>query len=121
VVLFGLGQDLANGQTFTARVHFTEDCSNMPTGVLGDVLGIGVSALFAVLGGEIGVPIAVPPDQISNLITQNCWDHSSSLVTLHVSINGQEIAAPQQRIQHKGDHIDIVRLRRTDGRFEIVQ
>lgn len=120
VLLTGLGQERANGGIFEVRAHYIEDCANIPTGIVADLLGIGVSALLGVLGGSVGVPIAVPPDQISSFISENCWDHASSLVTLHISVNGQEIAAPQQRIQDKGDAITLVRLKRENGQFTIV-
>ena len=29
VLLFGLGQELANGQDFTVRLHYVEDCANI--------------------------------------------------------------------------------------------
>jgi hypothetical protein len=120
ILLFGLEQDLANGQVFEVRANYAEDCANIPTGIFSDVLGIGVSALLGVLGGSIGVPIAVNPSDVSDLIQNNCWDHASSLVTLHITINGTEVAAPQQRIQNKGDTITLARLKREDGQFTIL-
>ena len=63
------------------------------------------------------MPIAVPPDQISDLVANNCFDHSSSLVTLHVSLDGAEVAAPQKNLEHKGDVVDMAHLLRTSGQF----
>lgn len=120
ILLYGLGQDLAEGRTFTARVHYVEDCANIPSGILGDILGIGASVLLGALGGAVGVPIAVPPDQISDLITENCWDHESSNVTLAVFLNGEQVASPSHRLRDKGDFFDIVKLRRENGQFEIL-
>lgn len=120
VLLFGLGQELANGQDFTVRLHYVEDCANIPTGLLADLLGIGASALLGVLGGSIGVPISVPPDQISDLIAENCWDRASSLATVHISLNGQEVASPQIRLRQKGDFVDVIRLHRENGQFTIL-
>src|SRR5262249_43313953 len=102
---------------FTARAYYIEDCANIPTGILADLLGIGGSILLGVLGGAVGVPVAVPPDQISNMIANNCFDHSSSMVTLHVSLDGTEVAAPQQLLQHKGDVVEMAHLKRTSGQF----
>ncbi len=117
ILLFGLGPTAAEGGTFTARAYYIEDCANIPTGLLADLLGIGGSILLGVLGGAVGVPIAVPPDQISDLVANNCFDHSSSLVTLHISLDGTEVAAPQQRLQHKGDVLELAHLQRRNGQF----
>jgi len=120
ILLYGLGQDLADGQLFTLRVHYMEDCANIPTGILADVLGITGSILLGMLGGSIGVPITVPPDQISDLVSENCWDHASSNVTAHVFLNGVEVAAPSVRLQEKGDYFDIAKLRRENGQFVLL-
>ncbi len=120
ILLYGLGQDLADGDQFTARIHYLEDCANIPTGILADLLGIGASVLLGIIGGSVGVPITVPPDQISDFISENCWDHESSLVTLHVYVNGEEVAAPQYRLQNKGDFHDIIKLQREDGQFTLL-
>jgi hypothetical protein len=117
ILLFGLGPTNAEGRTFVARAYYIEDCANIPTGLLADILGIGGSILLGVLGGAVGVPIAVPPDQISNLVANNCFDHSGSTVTLHISLDGTEVAAPQQRLNHKGDVVEIAHLLRTSGQF----
>lgn len=119
VLLFGLGQDLANGQVFSARAHYIEDCANIPTGIMGDLLGIGGSILLGALGGAIGVPIAVDPGTISDFVTENCWDHASSLVTMHVYVNGDEVASPQHRLRDKGECAEMLRLRRQDGQFVV--
>ena len=119
ILLHSLGQDLAEGGQFIARAHFIEDCANIPTGILGDLLGIGASVLLGALGGAIGVPIAVPPDQISDMVTENCWDRDSSLVTLHVFLNGEEVASPQYRLRDKGDCADMIKLRRVNGQFVV--
>lgn len=120
VVIFGLGQDTADGDVFTVYVHYVEDCSNIPTGLLADLVGIGTSALFGVLGGQLGVPIDVPPDQISDLISENCWDRDPTLATVRVSINGQEVAAPQVSLQQRGSSAIAVRLKREGGQFEVM-
>lgn len=117
ILLFGLGQDLANGQRFTARAHYIEDCANIPTGIFGDILGIGGSILLGILGGAIGVPIAVDPGTISDFVSNNCWDHASSLVTLRVYVNGNEVASPQHRLRNKGECAELLRVRRQDGQF----
>jgi hypothetical protein len=117
IILFGLGPTGAEGGTFRARVYYVEDCANIPTGLLANILGIGGSILLGVLGGAVGVPIVVPPDQISQTIANNCFDHDSSLTTLHISLNGVERAAPQVRLDRKGDVREIARLVRRQGQF----
>lgn len=117
IILFGLGPTNAEGDTFTARVYYQEDCANIPTGLFADILGIGGSILIGVLGGAVGVPITVPPDQISDFIAENCFDHDSSLVTLHVSLDGQEVAAPQHLLDNRGDVFEMAHFLRTDGQF----
>jgi hypothetical protein len=119
ILLFGLGQDLANGQTFSVRTHYIEDCANLPTGLLGSLLGIGGSILIGALGGAIGIPIAVDPGTISELVTQNCWDRASSLATVNVTVNGNIIASPQYRLRNKGDCANMLDLRRQDGQFTV--
>jgi hypothetical protein len=121
VLLYGLGQDLGDGDVFTARIHYIEDCANIPTSLLGDIIGIGASVLLGVLGGAVGIPISVPPDQISDLVSENCWDRESSMVTAHVFLNGEEIAAVSHRLRNKGDYFDIVKLQRLDGQFTLLQ
>ena len=120
ILLYGLGQDNANGDTFTVRVHYVEDCANIPTGILGDILGIGLSAIFGIIGASAGVPISLPPDQISDLVTENCWDHDNSETTVHVYINGEEVASPTFNLQDKGDYHDIIKLKRENGVFTIL-
>lgn len=117
IILFGLGPSGSEGQDFKAVVYYQEDCANIPTGLLADILGIGGSILLGALGGAIGVPIAVPPDQLSDLIAENCFDHASSLVTLHVSLDGTEVAAPQHRLNNRGDIVTMATLRRSNGQF----
>lgn len=117
ILLFGLGPTGAEGGTFTARVYYIEDCANIPTGLLADILGIGGSILLGILGGQVGVPIAVPPDQISDLVANNCFDHEGSTVTLHITLDGTEVAAPQHRLGGKGDVFEIAHLKRQDGQF----
>lgn len=120
IILYGLGQDLANGQDFTVRVHYIEDCANIPTGILGSILGVGGSALLGVLGGAVGIPIAVDPGTISDLVTQNCWDHESSRVTTKIFFSGSEVAAPQVRLGSKGQSADVARIHRENGQFSIL-
>ena len=117
IILYGLGQDLSNNQDFRVRAHYVEDCANVPTGLVADLAGLGVSALLGILGGQIGVPITVPPDQISDLIAENCWDRASSLVNVTVFINGEEVASSQVNLQSKGDIAEAVTIRRLNGEF----
>jgi hypothetical protein len=117
IILFGLGPTATEGQSYIARVFYQEDCANIPTGLLADILGIGGSILLGILGGAVGVPITVPPDQISNFVSQNCFDRESTLVTLHISLDGAEVAAPQRRLNRRGDVLEIARLQRRNGQF----
>ncbi|MFZ9888087.1 MAG: choice-of-anchor D domain-containing protein [Myxococcota bacterium] len=119
ILLFGLGQDLANGQTFSVRAHYIEDCANIPTGILGDLLGIGGSILLGALGGSIGVPIAVDPGTIAEFVTENCWDRASSQVTVRAYVNGEEVAAPQYRLREKGECAELLELKRENGQFTV--
>ena len=76
-----------------------------------------MSALLGILGGQVGVPITVPPDQISDLIAENCWDRAASLVNVTVFINGEEVASSQVNLQNKGDIAEAVTIRRLNGEF----
>lgn len=117
VIVFGLGPTGAAGGVFRANVYYQEDCANIPTGLLANIIGISGSILLGILGGAVGVPIAVPPDQISDFVAQNCFDHESSLTTLHISLDGVEVAAPQVRLNNRGDVREVAALRRLNGQF----
>lgn len=119
ILLYGLGQDLANGRVYTVRAHYMEDCANIPTGLFADLLGIGGSILLGYLGGSIGVNIAVSPQEVSDFISENCWDRESSLATVRVFLNGEEVAAPQYRLRDKGNCAEMLRLRRENGQFVV--
>lgn len=117
IIVFGLGPTGAEGGVFRANVYYIEDCANIPTGLLANILGIGGSILLGILGGAVGIPITVPPDQISDMIANNCFDHASSMATLHISRDGVEDAAPQVRLGSKGEVREIATLTRTNGQF----
>ena len=119
IILYGLGQDLADGDYFNVRAHYIEDCANVPTGIIADLAGIGVSALLGILGGQIGVPITVPPDQISGLIEDNCWARESSLVTVTAYVNGTEIHSKQITLNNRGDIETAFRILRNNGTFTV--
>jgi hypothetical protein len=86
-------------------------------GQLSDILGIGTSVLLGVLGGSIGVPIAVPPSDIADTIANNCFDREGSTVTTRISLNGAVIASPQTRLNSKGDFRTVATLKRDLGAF----
>ena len=117
VVVRGLGPNGANGQRFDVNISYIEDCANIPSGLLSDILGIGSSVLLGLLGGAIGVPIAVPPAQISDTIANNCFDHAASTVTTRISLNGVVVASPSTRLGEKGDRATVAQLRRVNGAF----
>lgn len=117
IIVFGLGPTGAEGGVFRANVYYIEDCANIPTGLLANILGIGGSILLGILGGAVGIPIAVPPDQISDMIANNCFDHEGSTATLHISRDGVEDAAPQVRLNSKGQVLEIATLTRLNGQF----
>ena len=119
ITLFDLGDKLAVDGIFTVRVYYVEDCANMPTSGLGDLLGIGTSTLLAVLGGTVGIPVAVDPGAIGNLIGENCWEHAATTATVHVFVGNEEIAAPKVRLAAKGDYQEVVKLRRHNSSFTI--
>ena len=96
-----------------------EDCANVPTGIVADLAGIGVSALLGILGGQVGVPITIPPDQIGGLIENNCWSHKRSKVTVMAFINGDEVFSQQVTLNARGDVGNFFRVRRENGAFFI--
>lgn len=121
VTLFQLGNTTANNQEFTARVYYMQDCSNIPSGILADLLGIGTSAILGALGASVGVPLAVDPSAVRNLIANNCWEHSGTRATVHIFINNREVAAPQVSLSRKGDYRDVAQIRRLNGAFHLVE
>ncbi|MBM4282254.1 MAG: choice-of-anchor D domain-containing protein [Deltaproteobacteria bacterium] len=117
VVVRGMGPTGANGEEFDVKVTYIEDCANIPSGLLADILGIGGSILLGALGGSIGVPIAVDPNAISNTIANNCFDHAGSTTTTRISLDGAVVASPSVRLNAKGDTRSVARLRRVNGAF----
>jgi hypothetical protein len=117
VVVRGMGPTGANGEEFDIKVTYVEDCANIPSGLLADILGIGGSILLGALGGSIGVPIAVDPTAISNTIANNCFDHAGSTTTTRLSLDGAVVASPSVRLNAKGDTRAVARLRRVNGAF----
>jgi len=120
VILFGLGAT-NSGKVFTVRVNYVEDCANIPTSTLSNLLGIGGSLIISAIGAWAGVPLAVSPDAIAKAIAGACFSHEGSTATVKVSLNGdQEIAAPQVLLRSKGDSAVIVKLMRESGTFKVV-
>jgi hypothetical protein len=117
IVVRGLGPTGANGEEFDIKVTYVEDCANIPSGLLADVLGIGGSILLGALGGAIGVPIAVDPGSISDTIANNCFDHASSQTTTRISLDGTVVASPTVRLGEKGETKTVARLKRVNGAF----
>jgi hypothetical protein len=117
IVVRGMGPTGANGEEFDIKVTYIEDCANIPSGLLADILGIGGSILLGALGGSIGVPIAVDPNAISNTIANNCFDHAGSTTTTRISLDGAVVASPSVRLNAKGDTRSVARLRRENGAF----
>jgi hypothetical protein len=117
VVVRGLGPTGGQGKRFGIRVDYIEDCANIPSGLLSSILGIGTSVLLSYLGGSIGVPIAVPPEQIAETIASNCFDREGSTVTTRISLNGSVVASPQTRLNRKGDSRTVATLKRDAGAF----
>lgn len=117
VVVRGLGPTGGQGKRFGIRVDYIEDCANIPSGLLSSILGIGTSVLLSYLGGSIGVPIAVPPEQIAETIASNCFDREGSTVTTRIALNGSVVASPQTRLNRKGDSQTVATLKRDGGAF----
>jgi hypothetical protein len=118
IVVRGLGPSDGAGE-YIVRVHYMEDCSNMPTGALAGVLGISTELLFGILGGATGVFLPIDPSSVSNVIAQSCFTHSSTVATVKITINGVETAMPQARLGRKGSSAEVVHLLRRNGRFAV--
>jgi hypothetical protein len=117
VVVRGLGPEGANGEEFDITVTYIEDCANIPSGLLADILGIGGSILLSALGGSIGVPISVDPSSIANTIANNCFDRAGSSTTVRISLDGEVKATPSVYLARKNDTALVARLRRVNGGF----
>ena len=76
--------------------------------------------LLGILGGQVGVPITVDPGTLSDLIGSQCYDKTSSTVTVSVFVNGNEVASQQVTLRNKGDLVEAVKIRRSNGQFSIV-
>jgi hypothetical protein len=119
IIVYGMGTS-AREDLFPVNVYYVEDCANIPTSLLSDLIGIGASTLLSVVGGAVGVPITVSPDDISKLIEQNCWSHQPTAVTVHIFAGSTEIASPVVHLAKKGDHTQVAKLRHVDGQFTLV-
>jgi len=117
VVVRGLGPTGGQGQRFNVGITYIEDCANIPSGLLSDILGIAGSVLLGALGGAVGVPIAVDPSSISDTIANNCFDHASTTVTTRISLDGVVVASPQTRLGEKGDFATVATMKRVNGAF----
>lgn len=117
VVVRGLGPTGGQGQRFNVGITYIEDCANIPSGLLSDILGIAGSVLLGALGGAVGVPIAVDPSSISDTIANNCFDHASTTVTTRISLDGVVVASPQTRLGAKGDFATVATMKRVNGAF----
>ena len=73
--------------------------------------------LLGVLGGAVGVPIAVDPGTISETIANNCFDRDGTTVTTRISLNGVVVASPQTRLNDKGDFRTVATMKREAGFF----
>jgi hypothetical protein len=117
VVVRGLGPNGGSGEQFEISISYIEDCANIPTGLLADILGITGTILLGALGGAIGVPIAVPPSQISDTIANNCFDREGTTVTTRIALDGVVVASPQTRLNRKGDRASVAIMKRDAGAF----
>jgi hypothetical protein len=120
IIVYGLGAQQASGQEFVVNLHYVEDCANVPTGLVADLAGVGVSTLLGALSGSAGFPLTISPDTISGLIEANCWSHDSSLVNVTIYVNGNEVASTQRNLQAKGDVVEAIRILRQNGQFSVV-
>jgi hypothetical protein len=109
IVVRGLGPTGGNGEEFEVRVAYVEDCANIPSSVLADILAVG--------GSPSGVGPTVDPATISATIAENCFEHASSLATVRLSLDGVVVATTTTSLAAKGDAAVVARLRRVDGAF----
>ncbi|MEE2960475.1 MAG: choice-of-anchor D domain-containing protein [Myxococcota bacterium] len=117
VILYGLGQDLADRKVFKVYTHYVEDCKRVATGQVANLAGVGVSILLGILGGQVGVPITLPPDQISSLIEGNCFEHASSQVKVTAYVNDAVLTTTQIGLGSKGDRKKAIEFCRKNGQF----
>jgi hypothetical protein len=117
VILSNLGPDNEDGTVYALRAFYKEDCANIPSGLLANLLGIGGSVLLGLLGGAIGLPIAVSPSNIAETIANNCFDHASSQTTVEIKVNGLVVGTPAVRLSQKGSSCVIANVRRSNGQF----
>src|SRR5581483_10694562 len=101
--------------TWRIQLSYLEDCDSLPTGVLAGLLGISVDALELYFAG--GLLPGVGGQQVSDLISQICFDHSGSDATVNVYANGNLIGQKTAHLNNKGDTIYAVDLVRTNGHF----
>lgn len=122
VNLLEFGANASPDLLYTARVHYVEDCSSMPSALLAGMLGISVGALEAYLSAQTGTPISVAsPQKVSELVAKHCLSHSSTTATVRVHVNGREVASPQVQLFKKGDSANVIQIRRRGEHFEVIK
>ena len=113
IVLFGATQD----GVYRVQLNYVEDCSSLPSAIVSSILGIGIDVLIGALLGT-AIP-GLSGDRISEVIDQICFDHSSSSVSVTVSVNGMVIAEIPTNLSRKGDFKYAVDLVRQNGMFTV--
>jgi hypothetical protein len=113
IVLVGANQD----GVYRVMLNYMEDCSSLPSAVASAILGIGIDVLIgAILGGTIP---GLSGDRISDVIDDICFDHSSSAVTITITVNGQIVSEVPAQLSRKGDFLYPVDLVRQGGQFMV--
>ncbi len=113
IVLVGANQD----GVYRVMLNYIEDCSSLPSAVASAILGIGIDVLIgAILGATIP---GLSGDRISDVIDDICFSHSSSSVTITVTVNGQIVSEIPTQLSRKGDFSYPVDLIRQNGQFTV--
>ncbi len=109
--------DAMQDGTYRVILNYVEDCSSVPSGIVAAVLGISVDALIAYLTG--GITGGTTGGQVSDAIERLCLNHSSSAVTVTVTVNGQVVDEVPATLGQKGDLIYALDLIRQNGQYTV--
>ncbi len=118
IMIYGMGPESGQG-LYEVYAHYVDDCSQVATGMLASVVGLGIDVLLGAVAAGTGVIVPLDTKGVRDLIQGNCWDHSSVTANVSVRINGIEVASPSVSLGSTGDSRRVVKLRRSNGQFTI--
>lgn len=102
--------------TYRVMLSYAEDCQFLPTGLLASLLGLSSELIIGYITGGV---VGGVGDDISNAISEACFDHGGTTAQLTVSANGAVIGEKAVPLGAKGDFVYALDLDYADGVYTI--